>query len=161
MSEMGFDVVVGAFLTSISFLFGGWTDTMTMLAVILVIELGTGICGAAVQGKLNSKKLKKGLFGKGLIFIVLILAHFIDVILGLGSVFMTAAVIWYIGTESVSILENAQKLGVKFPKFLIDKFEQMVDDTETKMTETVEHEEQIIKKTKVERKEKTEAKNNE
>lgn len=140
MKEKGFDLALGLFISGITFLFGGWTDTMTMLAIILVIELVTGIAGAWNQETINSKKLKHGLLGKGLIFIVLILAHFIDVILNVGNVFVTAAVIWYIGTESVSIMENLQKLGVKFPPFIVDKFEQMISDSE-KNTETKKEEE--------------------
>ena len=54
-------------------------------------------------------------------------------ITGSDSSFMRNAMIFFlIGTEGISITENMNRLGVKFPAFLTQRFEQMVNKPDEK-----------------------------
>ena len=55
-------------------------------------------------------------------FFLVAVAHLIDQLLGDSEAFKTAVCLFYIGNEGISIIENAEKLGVKIPKFLHGKF---------------------------------------
>ena len=139
-----FFVAIGAFGTA---LFGwvGWVVVIWLFA--LVLDYITGSAAAAKAGEWSSKTAREGLWHKlGSIAAVLV-AALCDIALGVvidgigaqavtnwigGSMtFATPMVcIWYIITEAGSVLENADKLGAKIPKFLRTRLEKLKDKVE-------------------------------
>lgn len=128
--DMVINLIVGAFLGSIGFLFGGWSTMLSMLAVVLVIEVLTGLAKGAMNKNIDSKVFARGMVKKGSIFVVIILSHFLDVLLGFDMAFMLTTIFYYIGIETVSILENLAKMGVPVPKFIRERFQQLADTAE-------------------------------
>lgn len=139
-----FFAAIGAFGTA---LFGwvGWVVVIWLFAILL--DYITGSAAAAKAGEWSSKTAREGLWHKlGSIAAVLV-AALCDIALGVvidgigaqavtdwigGSMtFATPMVcIWYIITEAGSILENADKLGAKIPKFLRTRLEKLKDKVE-------------------------------
>jgi toxin secretion/phage lysis holin len=86
---------------------------------------------AIADKKLSSATGFKGICRKVLIFLLVGIAHILDVnIIGSGSVLRTAAVFFYISNEGVSIMENAAHLGLPVPVKLKEVLEQLHDRAE-------------------------------
>lgn len=76
--------------------------------------------------KLNSSELKLEIIGKVGVWIVLILAHFVDVVLfGGATIVQTAITFTLIGQEGLSILENLNFLGINVPTSLSKYFKEI------------------------------------
>jgi toxin secretion/phage lysis holin len=107
----------GAVLGSIlSFAYGGWSEALAALVVAIGVDYVTGVA-AAVKRKqgLSSAVGFRGLAMKGIMLLVILLAHRIDVLLGSGSAVMSGAIYFYLVNELISIAENCGELGVPFP----------------------------------------------
>lgn len=100
----------------ISFSFGVWNESLTFLLVLMAIDYFTGVAAAIKDGSgLNSNIGFWGLFKKGLILLVMLIAHRLDVLLGIEMV-MGSAVFFYIANELLSIIENYGRLGLPLPE---------------------------------------------
>ncbi|OAB32904.1 phage holin family protein [Paenibacillus glacialis] len=101
----------------LAFTFGGWSDLLNIFLVIIIIDYITGVL-AAIKDKtgLNSKIGFWGITRKALMFLVILLAHQIDIILGqdLGVV-KSGAIYFYMANELISITENYGRLGLPLP----------------------------------------------
>lgn len=122
-----------AVLGVIAGLYGEWTATLTILAVMMVVDYTTGwmvaLLGKSPKtegGGLSSKVGFVGIAKKGFIMLIVLVATQLDKAIGNTSmVFQTATVFYYIANEGLSILENADLMGVPFPQFIRDKLESM------------------------------------
>ena len=110
---------------------GGCDGLLYALIAFVVIDYITGVMCAVVDRKLSSATGFKGICRKVLIFLMVGIAHILDVnIIGSGSVLRTAAVFFYISNEGVSIMENAAHLGLPVPVKLKEVLEQLHDRAE-------------------------------
>ena len=120
-------------LGAIAGLYGEWTATLTILAVMMAVDYITGVMVAATGkspktegGGLSSKIGFVGLAKKGFIMLIVLVATQLDKAIGNTSmVFQTATVFYYIANEGLSILENADLMGVPFPAFVRERLESM------------------------------------
>ena len=128
----------------------GWIGWLILIWVnTMLIDYVTGSAAAIRNGVWSSTKARQGLWHKlGSIAAILVAALAdiaLKVIIGqLGIAFDYAGYItpvvcaWYIFTELGSILENAVKLGVKVPEFLlkiINRLEHEVEDRGKEMAD--------------------------
>ena len=103
--------------------FGGLDGYVKVLITFTIIDYITGICKAGTEGKISSSECFKGIARKIVMFFLVGIAHLIDQLLPGGKeVFRTPIILFYIGNEGISIIENADKLGVPIPKFFRGKF---------------------------------------
>ena len=110
---------------------GGCDGLLYALIAFVVIDYITGVMCAIADKKLSSATGFKGSCRKVLIFLLVGIAHILDVnIIGSGSVLRTAAVFFYISNEGVSIMENAAHLGLPVPVKLKEVLEQLHDRAE-------------------------------
>jgi toxin secretion/phage lysis holin len=110
---------------------GGCDGLLYALIAFVVIDYITGVMCAIADKKLSSATGFKGICRKVLIFLLVGIAHILDVnIIGSGSVLRTAAVFFYISNEGVSIMENAAHLGLPVPIKLKEVLEQLHDRAE-------------------------------
>lgn len=125
-----YTTVTGGAFASTAFLLGGWDNLVIALAIIMAVDFATGVAASFGKNKIektSSKRAFQGLVKKGAMISLVIVANQLDVISGSEAVFLRNAMIFFlIGTEGISILENMSRLGVKFPTFLSQRFEQMV-----------------------------------
>lgn len=86
---------------------------------------------AVNERKLSSEIGFRGINRKILIFILVGIANIVDLhILKHGTPLRTATICFYISNEGISLLENAGRLGLPFPKKLKDILEQLRNDKE-------------------------------
>ncbi|THF79906.1 phage holin family protein [Cohnella fermenti] len=104
----------------IGFCFGHWTESLSFLLVLMVADYLSGTLASLRDGKgLNSNIGFWGLAKKGLMLIVVIVAHRIDLVLG-AEVVMGGAIYFYIVNELLSVTENYGRLGLPMPDRLRD-----------------------------------------
>ena len=99
----------------ITFSFGIWSESLTFLLILMAVDYFTGVAAAIKEGSgLNSNIGFWGLFKKGLILLVMMIAHRLDLLLG-ADMIMGGAVFFYIANELLSIIENYGRLGLPLP----------------------------------------------
>lgn len=103
-----------------SLIFGGWDLALRILLTLVVIDYITGMTKSGAKGELSSSVGWNGLYRKGVIFLVIVLAHQLDLITGTATpVFRIASTYFYIANEAISITENIAMIGVPLPDFLV------------------------------------------
>ena len=110
----------------IGWFLGGCDGLLYALVAFVAIDYITGVMCAVTDKKLSSSVGFKGICRKLLIFLLVGVAHLLDVnVIGNGSILRTAAIFFYISNEGVSIMENATHLGLPVPKKLKEVLEQL------------------------------------
>ncbi|HIQ81867.1 MAG TPA: phage holin family protein, partial [Candidatus Pullichristensenella stercorigallinarum] len=98
------------------------------LVIFVIIDYVTGIMCAINDRKLSSAVGFRGICRKVLIFLLVGVAHIVDLhVVGSGSALRGAVVCFYLSNEGVSMLENAAHLGLPVPEKLKAILEQLHD----------------------------------
>ena len=126
---MGGAAVIGAWISE---LFGGWDTAIVTLILFMALDYISGLVVAGVfhrsdktqSGKLDSTACWQGLLKKGMTLVVVLVAAQLDNVLGTSFV-REAAVIAYIVNETISIIENAGRMGLPVPDALMKAIEQL------------------------------------
>ena len=124
-------------------LLGEWNVLLTILAIMMALDYFTGLIVAwrgrspkTAGGGVSSRVGFDGLIRKAFIMVVVLVATLLDTAIGNAAhVFQTAAVMYYIANEGISILENTALMGVQYPKFIINALEAMRDKNDDLNTE--------------------------
>ena len=115
----------------LGYFLGGCDGLLIALVVFVVADYITGVMCAVTDRKLNSTVGFKGICRKVVIFMLVGIAHVIDVnVIATGSVLRTAVTFFYLSNEGVSLLENAGHLGLPIPDTLKEVLEQLHDRAE-------------------------------
>ena len=115
---------------------GGCDGLLIALVVFAVTDYITGVMCAIADKKLSSEIGFKGICRKVIIFMLVGIAHVLDVnVIATGSVLRTAVIFFYLSNEGVSLLENAAHLGLPVPEKLKDVLEQLHDRAEKEKEE--------------------------
>lgn len=105
---------------------GGVDGLIIALATFAVIDYLTGVACAIVDKRLSSEAGFKGIAKKVVMFMLVGVAHAIDLyVIKSGAVMRTAVIFFYLSNEGVSLLENAAHLGLPIPKKLKDVLAQL------------------------------------
>ena len=113
---------------------GGWDASMQVLVALMVADYLTGVLVAAVwhrsskssSGTLNSVAGFKGILKKCMILMLVWIGVLLDQALG-SAYARTAVVLFFVGNEGISLLENLGLMGVPFPAFLKRALEALRD----------------------------------
>ena len=120
----------------LGYFLGGCDGLLIALVVFAVTDYITGVMCAIADKKLSSEIGFKGLCRKVIIFMLVGIAHVLDVnVIATGSVLRTAVIFFYLSNEGVSLLENAAHLGLPVPEKLKDVLEQLHDRAEKEQEE--------------------------
>ena len=115
----------------LGYFLGGCDSLLIALAVFVVADYITGVMCAVSDKKLSSEVGFEGICRKIIIFLLVGIAHILDVtMIATGSVLRTAVTFFYLSNEGVSLLENAGHLGLPIPEKLKDVLEQLHDRAE-------------------------------
>lgn len=110
---------------------GGFDGLLYALVVFVALDYLTGVMCAVTDKRLSSAVGFKGICRKVVIFMLVGIAHVIDVnVIAAGSVLRTAVIFFYLSNEGVSLLENAGHLGLPIPTKLKAVLEQLHDRAE-------------------------------
>ena len=118
-----FFAVIGTFL--------GWKGLLLLVWVAaMILDYLSGTMAAHKNGEWDSTIAREGLFHKGGMILVVLLAMLFDACLALVAinipvlhmtwpgVIFPVVLVWYIITEAGSILENSIKMGATYPEWL-------------------------------------------
>lgn len=98
---------------------GGMDGLLTALVILMVLDYVTGVMCAIVDKSLSSAIGFRGIFKKVLIFMLVGVAHILDLhVIGTGEALRSAVICFYLSNEGVSLLENAGHLGLPIPEKL-------------------------------------------
>lgn len=129
---------------------GGWDNEIAFLLCLIGVDIFTGILKAVKQKSLSSTSMRDGLFKKSIIILIIVLAVRGDFVIKdfFGHPIMwndhelylrTAFCLWFMLEELISVIENADVLGVPLPKWLKDVLIQVNDNiNETTPTQIIE-----------------------
>ena len=123
--------VIGSFAANS---LGGWDASLQVLIALMVTDYITGVLVAAVwhksskssSGTLNSVAGFKGILKKCMILLLVWIGVLLDQALG-SAYARTALVLFFVGNEGISLLENLGLMGVPFPAFLRRALEALRD----------------------------------
>ena len=112
----------------LGYFLGSCDGLLIALGVFVVADYITGVMCAVSDKKLSSEVGFEGICRKIIIFLLVGIAHILDVtMIATGSVLRTAVIFFYLSNEGVSLLENAAHLGLPIPEKLKDVLEQLHD----------------------------------
>lgn len=114
--------IMGSIIASF---FGGWTASLTTLLIFMATDYVTGLICAGVfhksqkseNGALESRAGWKGLCRKGMILLLVLVGHRLDLAVGANYI-RDGICIAFIVNETISIIENAGLMGLKVPAVL-------------------------------------------
>lgn len=149
---MAFKAAMAAFFTAIG-AFLGWQGIMALVWVCcMAIDYITGTAAACHDGEWSSKTAREGLWHKGGMIVVVVVAAIADGIMAVicanipvgiewPVLVLPLVLAWYIITELGSILENAVKMGAPVPEWMVKLLKagiKFVDDAGEKAADNKE-----------------------
>ena len=118
-----FDTLIGLGGAFLSFFLGGLDSVMTVLLVLVACDMVSGLLKAIMLKRLCSDIGFKGIAKKVCMFIFIGIAHVLDrEMLGNSPVLRDGVMMFYIASESISIMENAIDMGAPVPEILKERF---------------------------------------
>jgi toxin secretion/phage lysis holin len=116
---------------------GGWDAALALLVGMMAADYITGLLVAALwknsnksdSGALDSKAGFKGLCKKGVILLVVWIGTLLDAATGTEYI-RTAVVLFFVGNEGLSLIENLGLMGVPYPPAMKKALEAMRDKGE-------------------------------
>lgn len=135
-------MAIGVVGSGFANLFGGWTEDLTTLMILMGIDFITGLMIAALwkksgkseSGALNSVSAWIGLCRKGASLLVVLIAYRLDLTLGMNYI-RTAVIIAFIANEGISIVENLGIMGVPMPIVITKAIEVLKNKAESESEE--------------------------
>jgi toxin secretion/phage lysis holin len=101
------------------------------LAILMAVDILTGLIVAGVRGEISSKISKRGMSEKALILIAIAVCHILDNSIDLGTSFGPMTTWFFVVTEAISIFENMKRGGLKLPKVLMDALRTAAPESES------------------------------
>jgi len=102
----------------ISFMFGGWSDMLTLFIFVLLLDYLAGVGAAIISGEGLSSKI--GMFGiikKFGVVAIIVLGNLLDQV-GNTDFIMMSFLWFFIANELVSITENYGRMGLPLPDYI-------------------------------------------
>ena len=103
-----------------TFVYSGDMNLITILFILMIIDIITGISKAVKNKNLWSRKSLLGFARKILVFLIITVANLLDLFMNLNGALVLATVTFYILNEVLSITEHAGQLGVPLPDKLLE-----------------------------------------
>lgn len=129
--------VAAMFGSALSAALGGWDAALQTLVVCMTLDYLSGVVVAGVfkrsekssDGALDSRAGFRGLCKKGAELALVLVGARLDHLLG-GDWARTAIILFFIGNEGLSILENLGLMGVPYPAFLREALDMLKEQND-------------------------------
>lgn len=129
------ELIGGGAITTVSVLVGGWDTPLRVLLLLIFCDILSGLLKGWKDQTFSSRHFREGLMNKAGYFLVIVLAFQIDVLaLQNQPLVRTACVLFYIGVEGVSLLENLGAVGVPIPSVIRKHLKALQDKGEDSET---------------------------
>lgn len=117
-------------LSGLLSLLGGWDANLETLCIFMAVDYILGIVCALVwhksqkssDGSFESNVSLKGLFKKGGILLIILIAARFDLLRGTSNYIRNTAVLFFTANEGLSIIENLGIMGLPLPEVLKSAF---------------------------------------
>jgi toxin secretion/phage lysis holin len=106
-------------------LFGPWHAWMGILIILILIDYASGFLAGCATGTCDSNLAKKGVYKKLGMGLAIAFAHQLDAFMYTSDAWTKAILGLLIASESWSITENFDDLGVPMPEALKQKIKQL------------------------------------
>ena len=114
-----------------TFIYSGDFNLITILCLLMVIDIITGLAKAVKNKNLWSRKSLLGFARKILVFLIITVANLLDLLMNMNGTVVLATVTFYILNEVLSITENSAQIGIPLPDKLMEVIEVMNKKSET------------------------------
>ena len=114
-----------------TFIYSGYFNLITILCILMVIDIITGLAKAVKNKNLWSRKSLLGFARKILIFLIITVANLLDLLMNMNGTVVLATVTFYILNEVLSITENSAQIGIPLPDKLMEVIEVVNKKSET------------------------------
>lgn len=115
----GLQALIALFGGSLGLFLGGLDGLLYTLVLFICLDYVTGVMAAIMQRRLSSSIGFEGIVRKVVIFILVGIAHAIDIsVLGRDGAIRSAVIFFYLSNEGISIIENATQIGLPIPRRL-------------------------------------------
>ena len=115
-----------------TFIYSGDFNLITILCILMVIDIITGLAKAVKNKNLWSRKSLLGFARKILVFLIITVANLLDLLMNMNGTVVLATVTFYILNEVLSITENSAQIGIPLPDKLMEVIEVINKKSETK-----------------------------
>lgn len=112
----------GVVASMASHFLGGFDMLLQALVVFMAVDFAAGTMAAMLKcsdksdtGRLSSGACRKGIIKKCSVFMIIIVAVYLDMLLNTNGITRDAVIIAFALNELLSIVENMAKMGVKLP----------------------------------------------
>ena len=126
-------LLLATFGGAVAQIFGGWDALLKCLVICMAVDYITGIAVAALgrskkskSGRITSKAAVSGIIKKAVVLLIILVAAALEQATGTEFIRDTV-IIFFVGSEGLSIVENAGLLGVPMPAALKKWFEVLRD----------------------------------
>lgn len=124
--------IVGGSAAWTAYFLGGIDNLVKAFIIFMIIDFTLGVMVSFVRKKTESKKAFVGLMKKTAMVLMVIAAVQLDSATESGTFMRNSMILFLIGMEGISMVENLGKLGIKVPKFLSNAFTQLQIDNDDK-----------------------------
>ena len=114
-----------------TFIYSGDFNLITILCILMIIDIITGLAKAVKNKNLWSRKSLLGFARKILVFLIITVANLLDLLMNMNGTVVLATVTFYILNEVLSITENSAQIGIPLPDKLMEVIEVMNKKSET------------------------------
>ncbi|WP_274310003.1 phage holin family protein [Solibacillus daqui] len=114
------------------YLIGDVDELVTALCILMAIDFTLGIMVTWLIKDVISCKASKGLLKKLAMILMVVAAVQLDNATNSGDFMRNAMILFLIGIEGISMIENLGHLGIKVPRFMQNAFKQLQNDNEDK-----------------------------
>lgn len=129
-SEIETGAAVSIIGTVFCYLVGGYDKLIEALLVAMLLDYISGMLAAYLnpEKKLSSQRGMRGIVKKVMIMLVVAIAHFVDYATGQDALIRSMVVMFFLGNEGLSIIENAANAGLPMPEKLKASLEQLTKE---------------------------------
>lgn len=128
---------VAVVMGTISAILGGYDALLEAMFILMILDIVCGVIDAGFfnhskysKNGLTSEGLVKGAIRKCMLLCIVAIAVVLDKILAMDYI-RNCAVIYFIATEGLSLLEHMIAMGVPFPKFLKEILEVLLEKADS------------------------------
>lgn len=115
-----FNIAISTIGCCVGYFLGGYDILLRVFAIIIVIDIMSGMYKAYYNGVYESKIFRKCIIKKSGYLFALLLVVQLDLLMGDIGALRSAILFCFIANEATSIIENLGEVGVPIPKVLSD-----------------------------------------
>lgn len=135
IKEMG-QWIIAMVSSMLLWLFGAWDIALQVMVGAMCIDYLSGLMAAKKEKKWSSRIGIYGIYKKVGMLLCVVIANLVDMVTG-SNIVRTAIILFLIGNEGISVLENLGRLGVPIPQKLLDVLIQLKGNGESGKNENI------------------------